>query len=124
MPNHLTIGGTDVSSFLSGNDYSVRTEPVFDTDSEFVNIYGETVRTRVGRKITIHAVLTDANDSTYSALASAALQESVTVSYSAPDTQSGGFSVESISASLDRVFDGVRFWTVDISLAGYVRECL
>lgn len=124
MPAHLKINNVDMSGFLTESDYEVITEPVYDTESEFVNIYGENVKTRTGVKVTVHAKLTDADDEAASVLRLAAVNGSAQVEYSAPTIQSGNFDVVFSRIALDKVYNGKRRWSGEFSACGYIRQGL
>ena len=126
MGVYLKIGDVDVSRFITANRYSAVTSPVFDSESEFVNIYGEKIRTRTGHEVTVKAVLSDVDDSAAAGLSAAFESESVRVIYSAPGESEADFKWVRLSLSLNRVFGGNRFWTADIELhAAFVPEdCL
>lgn len=116
MGVHLKIDGIDVSGFITTDSYSAESAPVFDKESEFVNIYGETVRTRVGTAVTVNAVLSDVDDVTARGLSAAFEKDEIDVVYSAPDEKSAVLTGVKLSLSLDRVFGGKRFWTAKIGL--------
>ncbi len=124
MAVHLKINGTDMSGFLAESDFEVRTEAVYDPESEFVNIYGETVRTRTGLKVTVNAKLTDADDAAAAALRQAAENGRAAVEYSAPEIKSGDFDVSFSRISLDKVYEGQRRWRGEISACGFIRQSL
>ena len=124
MAAHLKINGKDLSGFLMESDFEVRTEAVYDPESEFVNIYGETVRTRTGLKITVNAKLTDADDTAAAALRQAAENGSAAIEYSAPEIKSGNFEVDFSRIMLDKVYEGQRRWRGEISACGFIRQGL
>ncbi len=116
MGTYLKIGDTDVSAFITENKYSVTTVPVYDEESEYINIYGERVRARTGCEVTIDAVLCDVDDASAAALAKALSAKTVTAAYSAPELKSGSFEALKTALSLDRVYKGQKFWTAEIRL--------
>lgn len=116
MGIYLMIGGTDVSRFITENNYSVSSEPVYDEEGSFVNILGEKVRKRTGKKVSINAVLSDVDNASAAALSAAVSAEKCTAAYSAPDEKTGEFECTGFSLSLDRVYRGEKFWTAKISL--------
>lgn len=126
MGVYLKIGDVDVSRFITANRYSAVTSPVFDSESEFVNIYGEKIRTRTGHEVTVKAVLSDVDDTAAEGLSAAFESESIRVRYSAPGEKEADFCGVRLSLSLDRVFGGKQFWTAEIELhAAFVPEdCL
>lgn len=126
MGVYLKIGNVDVSRFITANKYSAVTSPVYDEESEFVNIYGEKIRTRTGHEVTVKAVLSDVDDTAAAGLSAAFEGESIRIRYSAPEEKEADFCGVRLSLSLDRVFGGNRFWTADIELhAAFVPEdCL
>ena len=121
MAVHLKINGTDVSGFLAEQDYCVAAEPVYDPESEFVNIYGDTVRSRSGTKITVSARLTDADDDTAAVLREAAQSRNAVLEYSFPGAVSGDFEVTGCKVALDKVYRGQRRWKCEFSACGFVR---
>lgn len=122
MSVYLKVGGTDLSGFITENSYKVSCEPVYDEEGTFTNFYGETIRTLIGRNITVSAVLTDVDDRTAEALRQAAMAEKIQTEYSFPDTQSGMFSAEKLSISLDSVRNGQKFWSAELVLKGFAAE--
>lgn len=124
MAVHLKIDDRDVSGFLEEQDYSVEAEPVYDPESEFVNIYGETVKNRSGLKITVNAKLTDADDDTARALRQAAVRGTAALEYSFPDAAQGDFEVTGCKVALDKVYKGQRRWKCVFSACGYIRQGL
>ncbi|MCM1578053.1 MAG: hypothetical protein NC078_04560 [Ruminococcus sp.] len=121
---HLKINGTDMSGFLIEEDYEVMTEAVYDPESEFVNIYGETVRTRTGTKITVKALVTDIGDEEAAVIRNAAESGSAQVEYSDPDVKQGEFEVTFGRIMLEKVYNGRRLWRGEISASGYIRQGL
>lgn len=122
MGIYLKIGNTDVSRFITENEYSVITAPVYDEDSEFINIYGEKIRDRTGREVTISAKLYDVDDTSAAAISSALSSGSANVIYSAPEECSASFDTLKLAISLDRVYKGVKYWTAEILLHAFIRE--
>lgn len=123
MGAYLKIGDTDVSRFITENNYSCITEPVYDDDSAFTNIYGERLRPRTGCSVKLTATLYDVDDDTAASLENALRGERVTAEYSAPDEKTAEFECTKFALSLDRIYRGERFWTVDIALtAGFVAD--
>ncbi|MGN1089185.1 MAG: hypothetical protein ACI4Q6_02185 [Huintestinicola sp.] len=125
MNTYLKIGTADVSRFITENSYSVACVPVYDEESTYFNINGETVRTRLGRKITISAALCDVDDTTASALSAYAATGSASVEYAFPAITNGDFTIEKFTAALDRVREGVKFWSAEIVMCGFAADdCL
>lgn len=116
MSVYLKIGNTDVSGFITENKYRVTVSSVYDSDSEFINIYGARVRDRTGYETDISAELSDVDDTSAAALSETLSEEKCTVSYSAPTEKSGEFECTDFSLSLDRVYKGEKFWTAIIKL--------
>ena len=124
MGVYLKLGGVDVSRFITENNYSVSEKPVFDEGASFTNIFGEKIRKRLGRDIVISAVLYDVDNDTAEALEAILSGGDMDVEYSSPEAASMGMSAVKHSLSLDRVYKGEKYWTVEFELCGYVRECL
>lgn len=122
MSVYLKIADTDVSEFITENDYSVTTEPVYDEANAFVNIYGEKVRQRTGKEVVVSAVLRDVDDGTAAALSAALEKGSAQAVYSAPEQRSAEFEALKLSISLDRLYKGKKYWTAEIKLRAFVRE--
>lgn len=116
MGVYLKIGNTDVSRFITENKYGVSVSPVYDSDGEFVNIYGAKVRDRTGYEVNISAALTDVDDDTAAALSQTLSNEKCTVEYCAPSAKTAQFECAGFSLSLDRVYKGVKYWSAEISL--------
>lgn len=124
MGNHLKLGGIELGRFITENRFSVEEKPVYDEAGSFVNIYGEKVRERTGRQVTVTAVLSDVDDATAEALSAVLAAGKVQAEYSAPEVRSSVMETVRQKMSLDRVYMGERFWTAELELCGYVRECL
>jgi hypothetical protein len=124
MGVYLKIGGVDVSSFLEENEYSVVSEPIYDDEGAFINIYGDEVRKKIGCRITISAHLTDIDDTTAASLAEKLEGNSVEAEYSAPVLSTATFRPISFVRKLDRVYGGRRFWSADIKMSGFFRQGL
>ncbi len=122
MSVYLKLGDTDVSRFIVENEYCVSTAPVYDEESEFVNIYGERIKTLLGRETEITVTLRDLPDDTALSIAHIPQTRSVSVTYSSPAQQSGDFEPLSFSLSLDREVKGVKYWTAQMKLSAYVKE--
>lgn len=122
MGIYLKIGSNDVSRFITENEYSVITAPVYDEDSAFINIYGEKIRDRTGLEVTISAKLYDVDDASAAAISSALSSGSANVIYSAPEECSASFDTLKLAISLDRVYKGVKYWTAEILLHAFIRE--
>lgn len=119
MGVYLKIGGTDVSRFVTENKYSCVTNPVYDDENSFYNIFGKKVMTKTGYETDIHAVLSDVDDVTAAALSETMSGNSCNVVYSAPAEKTGVFECGKISLSLDRVYRGEKFWTAEIYLHAF-----
>lgn len=123
MGIYLKTGTTDLSRFITENAYSVTSVPVYDEDSEYTNIYGERIRSRLGRNITVSARLCDVDDDTAAALSEiASAGGKINTVYSDPTEKTAMLEMEKYTASLDRVYKGEKFWTADIVLCGFVGE--
>lgn len=122
MSVYLKISQTDVSRFITENEYSVISEPVYDEESAFVNIYGERIRTLTGRNITIAVTLRDVTDDVISAVSAALESNRTQAEYSAPELKSAVFETEHLKISLDRVYRGVKYWTAELKISAFVRE--
>ncbi|MCC8042637.1 MAG: hypothetical protein LIO69_03895 [Oscillospiraceae bacterium] len=116
MSIYLSIGGIDLSGFLTENDYSAKIVPTYDEENSFVNIYGITVHDLTGFNVTLNAKLYEVDNDTACALSSLMQQESVSVQYSSPDLNESSFEPRGISLSLECVIDEVKYWTVEIEL--------
>jgi len=116
MSIYLSIGGIDLSGFLTENDYSAKIVPTYDEENSFVNIYGITVHDLTGFNVTLNAKLYEVDNDTACALYSLMQQESVSVQYSSPDLNESSFEPRGISLSLECVIDEVKYWTVEIEL--------
>ena len=119
---YLTIGNTDVSAYLTEDSFSCTYTPVY-ADGEYVNIYGERMRTKTGETAEIRAVLCDVDDTTARALRTALGMSTVSVGYISPQTEQAQMVCEKAEFSVERNTDGI-FWTVSLVLCGSVRSCL
>ena len=125
MSIYLKIGETDVSRYITENEYKVTSVPVYDEESAFVNICGQRICTRTGMEVTITAKLYDVDDTCAAALSSVLSYERIKVSYSAPELSEAEFETVKSALSLDRVCGGEKFWTAEISMKAFIPDdCL
>lgn len=101
MGVYLEIGGADVSRYITENNYSVESVPVYDEENEYVNLYGEHVRRLTGHKITVSAKLFGMDDDTVAALSEVMSGQDVQVKYSAPELKTALLEPKKLFISLD-----------------------
>ena len=118
---YLGIGTVDVSGYLTEESYICRHEGIYS--GEFVNGYGETIRTRTGERVTIEATLTDVDDVTAQAIAAALSSGSAQVTYESPGQVTAQMDCIGLTSAIERDRDGL-YWTMEIRLSGYVLSCL
>ncbi len=119
----LTIAGTDVSTYIDENAYTVHMTPVYDEQGGFVNIYGEKIHERTGRMIRIKARLRGVPDTTAAAIAAALEGDTVTVTADIPAQVT--FTAAPGECAFDLHCDrGGNIWDISLEVNGYDRDCL
>lgn len=123
----LIIGETDVTEYIVKDNFAVSEEQKYEeTTSDFVNVYGDSRKKRVGIKVTISCDLMNVPEDIAEAVVSACNpasldEEGIDVTYSAPAQRSAVFTEGRTTSTLAyEVDESDNFYDVHVELSGTV----
>lgn len=120
---YLKVGELDLSKYCSEGNLSIDREAVFDSESDFSNVYGQTEKKLIGHSVKIGLNFVGMESADAAALEKAVADSAIAVEYEAPNRGSGNFYCPSLKFTLEDDVAGKTYYSGSLSLACDVMPC-
>ena len=112
----LILGGADLSPYITRDGFSVRYLPVYEDDTGFTALDGNTFQNLLGYRVRISADVEDITEQTAAALSALLTSESFQGTFVFPDERTATFRMESLAIEPMRVVGESAFFMASLSV--------
>lgn len=120
---YLKVGEIDLSKFCNEGDFSIDRDAVFDSESDFTNVYGETEKKLLGHSVKIGLNFVGMESSVAAELETALRGSKIQVEYQAPNRGSGEFYCSTFKFTIEDIVAGETYYSGSLSLVCDLMPC-
>lgn len=110
------MNGTDFSEYVTQNDLRVRYTPVYDSNSEYTSLDGNTHKTLLGFTADITAAFSALPDDAARSLSNILGRDGYNIVFAFPDRKEADFHTLSLSMEPERISDNICYWSAFLSV--------